>query len=337
MPFTEQDELFLRRAWVLARRASPSDLATNPPVGAVIAKGTHILAEGWHEKYGGPHAEINALQRLTSKSGIEEATLYVTLEPCCHHGKTPPCTSAILASGLRRVVIGTMDPNPRIAGQGAAQLQEAGIEVIWAPDPKPYQNLIRPFAVSIREKRPYLTLKWAQLESPGFPPLLGSRSHPQYPISTFWGRVWGHRLRSQHTHIAVGYGTWRIDQPRLTTRLFPGDSPQPIVFYDPRRGKPEPPPQLLLLPIYPLPETLSMLYHEFQAGSLLVEGGTQTLQAFLSSGLFDEIHILTHRIKSTHLPDNPVWAPTPPLNLSFKRYRLSPGEYAYIHRRPLSW
>jgi len=336
MPFTELDELFLRRAWTLAQRASPAALATNPPVGAVIAADGRILSEGWHQRYGGPHAEIHALQQLSPNASLAQATLYVTLEPCCHYGKTPPCTSAIIPSGLRRVVVGTLDPNPLVAGQGAAQLQEAGIEVILAPNPRPYQRLIRPFTVSIREKRPYITLKWAQLEAPGHPPILGSRSQPQYPISTFWGKVWGHRLRSQHSHIAVGYGTWRLDQPRLNTRFFPGPSPQPIVFYDPRRGRPTLQPPFPLLPLYPLTETLATLYHELHAGRLLVEGGAQVLNAFLSSGLYDEIHILTRRTSSTSIPENPVWAPSPPPSLPTKRYRLSPHEYVCICRRPLS-
>jgi len=334
MPFTELDELLLRRAWTLARRASPVWLATNPPVGAVIAAGMRILAEGWHQRYGGPHAEIHALQQLPTDTPLQEATLYVTLEPCCHYGKTPPCTSAIIASGLRRVVIGTLDPNPLVAGQGAAQLREAGLEVILAPKPGPYQRLIRHFAISIREKRPYLTLKWACLQVKGHPPILGSRSLPQYPISTFWGRVWGHRLRSQHSHIAVGYGTWRRDQPRLTTRLFPGPSPQPIVFYDPRRGIPALQPPFPTLPLYPLAETLSYLYHELHAGRLLIEGGARILQTFLSSGLYDEIHILSRRIKSLPIPESPVWAPLPPANLPLRRYRLGPNEYVRVYRRP---
>ncbi len=335
MPFTELDELFLRRAWMLARRASPTLLATNPPVGAVIAMRDRILAEGWHQRYGGPHAEIHALQQLPPDISLQEATLYVTLEPCCHYGKTPPCTLAIIASGLRRVVIGTLDPNPLVAGQGAAQLRDAGIEVVLAPHPGPYQRLIRHFAISIWEKRPYITLKWAYLQTKDHPPILGSRSRPQYPISTFWGRVWGHRLRRQHSHIAVGYATWRLDQPRLTTRLFPGPSPQPIVFYDPRRGLPDPQPPFPAFPLYPLSETLSTLYHDIHVGRLLIEGGARTLQAFLSSGLYDEIHVLARWVKRLSIPENPVWAPLPPPDLPLKRYRLGPHEYVRIYRRPL--
>jgi diaminohydroxyphosphoribosylaminopyrimidine deaminase / 5-amino-6-(5-phosphoribosylamino)uracil reductase len=337
MSFTEQDELFLRRAWVLARRAWPLNLGTNPPVGAVIAEGSRILSEGWHQAYGGPHAEIEALRRLPPHTPLTHATLYVTLEPCCHYGKTPPCTSAILSSGPRRVVIGTIDPNPLIAGQGIAQLQEAGLQVLLSPNPKPYQRLIRRFAVSIREKRPYITLKWAELRIPDLPPVLGSRDLPQYPISTFWGRVWGHRLRSQHSHIAVGYATWRLDQPRLTTRLFPGSSPQPIVLYDPRRGQPQPEPPCLTFPLHPLHQTLHALYSQLHVGSLLVEGGAQTLQAFLSSGLYDEIHILTRWTNRQPPPKNPVWAPTPPPHLPFHRFQISPNEIVSLYRRPISW
>ena len=337
MGFTEVDEAFLRRALALARRAAPAALATNPPVGAVIADGERLLSEGWHQAYGGPHAEIEALHRLPPSTPLTHATLYVTLEPCCHHGKTPPCTSAILSTGIRRVVIGTIDPNPLVAGQGVAQLQEAGIEVILAPRPEPYRRLIRHFALSIQTKRPYITLKWAQLKTPTGLPILGSRSLPQMPISTFWGRVWGHQLRARHTHIAVGYATWRLDRPRLTTRLCPGPSPLPIVFYDPRRGAPDLPTTIPAIPLYPLADTLHALYQDFHVGSLLIEGGAQTLQAFLSSGLYDEIHILTRRTHRTTLPKNPVWAPATPLHLPFRPYRLSRTETVAVYRRPITW
>jgi diaminohydroxyphosphoribosylaminopyrimidine deaminase/5-amino-6-(5-phosphoribosylamino)uracil reductase len=337
MGFTEVDEVLLRRAMALARRAAPTALATNPPVGAVIAEKERILAEGWHQAYGSPHAEIEALRRLPPDTPLTHATLYVTLEPCCHHGKTPPCTSAILSTGIRRVVIGTIDPNPLVAGQGLSQLRAAGIQVVLAPHPAPYRRLIRYFAVSIREKRPYLTLKWAQLKTPAEPPILGSRHLPQMPISTLWGRVWGHRLRARHSHIAVGYATWHLDKPRLTTRFFPGPSPQPIVFYDPRRGAPDLPTAIPALPLYPLAETLHALYRDLHVGSLLIEGGAQTLQAFLSSGLYHEIHILTRRTHRPTLPANPVWAPVPPPHLPFRHYRLSRTETVAVYRRPITW
>jgi len=337
MSFSEVDEAFLRRAMTLSKRAAPAALATNPPVGAVIAEGGRILSEGWHQAYGGPHAEIEALHRLPPGTPLNQATLYVTLEPCCHHGKTPPCTAAIIKTGIRRVVIGTIDPNPLVAGQGVAQLREAGIEVILAPQPEPYRRLIRHFALSIQEKRPYITLKWAQLKTPTGLPVLGSRNLPQMPISTFWGRTWGHWLRARHSHIAVGYATWQLDKPRLTTRLFPGHSPQPIVFYDPRRGEPNLPTPIPAVSLYPLTETLHTLYRDSHVGSLLVEGGAQTLQAFLSSGLYDEIHILTRYLHSATLPPNPVWAPVPPLHLPFRHYRLSRTETVAVYRRPITW
>ncbi len=334
MTFTELDELFLRRAWSLAKRAEPLAIATNPPVGAVLVREDRILAEGWHQRYGGPHAEIEAIQKVPNREVLREATLYVTLEPCCHYGKTPPCTHAIQSAGIERVVVGCLDPNPRVAGQGVSNLRSAGVKVVLAPQPQIYQALLRHFAVGIRQQRPYITLKWAQLRTGTHAPLIGSRHQPQLPISGFWGRVWGHKLRSQHTHIAVGYGTWRLDKPQLTTRYFPGPSPKAIVFYDPRRGEPPEKPNSLLVPLYPLLDTLRHLYQARLVASLLVEGGAQVLQAFLSAGLYDEIHVL-ERCSHTASPEveAPIWAPVAPA-LPWQVRKLGPYEQVRFYRKP---
>lgn len=329
------DEMWLRRAWELATRGAPPLIEPNPPVGAVIATGNRLLGEGYHRRFGGPHAEIEALNAVTDYTALAEATLYVTLEPCCHTGKkTPPCVPAIISAGIRRVIIGTLDPNPAVNGQGVQALRAAGVEVHLARDSRPFRRLLRHFRIGIRQQRPYITLKWAQTApphaEPGTPGYIGSRSQGRWAISGFRGWVWGHRLRTRHSHIAVGYRTWQIDRPALTARYFPGESPKPLVFYDPERGMP-PDADTKFFPLHvPLFDTMHLLYKEHRVGSLLVEGGAQLLERFLAAELYDEVHILM-RLNAPPPPD-PVPAPFPP-PLRWRRLHLAPDEVVWIGHR----
>lgn len=335
---TEQDELYLWRALELARRAFPAEVEPNPPVGAVIAAEGFILGEGYHRRYGEPHAEIEALQQVQHPEKLPQATLYVTLEPCCHtHKKTPPCVPAVIHSGIRRVVIGQIDPNPAVRGEGVRQLQAAGLEVILAPDPKPFRRLLRHFETNLRLGRPYITLKWAQTAGPTkqFPfsgGAIGSRQVGRWPISGFWGQVWGHRLRAAHSHIAVGYRTWLLDSPALTTRKFPGGSPKRIVFYNPDRPAPAPTEGVLFFPLRTVnAAALQALYQTHRVGSLLVEGGARLLQQFLAAGLYDEVQVLVSYTAAPPPAAEAVWAPAWPL-LRWRRYTLSPTEVLWRGR-----
>lgn len=326
---TPLDSLYLERALELARRAAPPEIEPNPPVGAVIATEEQVLGEGYHAVFGGPHAEIVALRAVQRPELLPQATLYVTLEPCCHTGKkTPPCVPAVIEAGLRRVVVGTLDPNPAVHGAGIQALRAAGVEVLLAPDPRPFRKLLRHFWVNVRHKRPFITLKWAQTSRY----VLGHRTQGQWPISGFWGRVWGHRLRARHSHIAVGYRTWLLDQPRLTARFWPGPSPRPVVFYDPRRGEPAFPEPFVGLPLEAVTGAfLRNLYREHRIGSLLVEGGNRLLQQFLASGWYDEVHVLVSHGASSPPPEAIVWAPAWPA-LKWRRRKLSPTEEVWLGR-----
>ncbi|MCS7298190.1 MAG: bifunctional diaminohydroxyphosphoribosylaminopyrimidine deaminase/5-amino-6-(5-phosphoribosylamino)uracil reductase RibD [Bacteroidia bacterium] len=321
--------MWLGRALQLARHASPVAIEPNPPVGAVIAAEEVLLGEGYHRFFGGPHAEIEALQRVKDSTLLSDATLYVTLEPCCHEGKkTPPCVPALVAAGIRRVVVGCTDPNPAVSGKGIQSLQAAGVEVLLAPDPRPFRLLLRHFRVNLQKGRPYITLKWAQAQNDGAP-FIGSRTQGRWPISDFWGLVWAHKLRAQHSHIGIGYGTWRLDQPALTTRFFPGESPHVLVFYDPQYGLP-PEANNQFIPLSAsLRDTVEMLYLERHVGSLLIEGGARLLNRFLAAQLYDEVHIIVR--KGVHPPSDPVLAPLPP-SLRWKRYYLSPNEVVWRGR-----
>lgn len=329
---TAEDQLYLQRALELARRAFPAEVEPNPPVGAVIVAEGRILGEGYHRRYGGPHAEIEALRQVKVPEKLAQAALYVTLEPCCHVGKkTPPCVPAVIQSGIRRVVIGQIDPNPAVRGEGVRQLRAAGVEVLVAPDSRPFRRLLRHFAINLRFQRPYITLKWAQTAGPTrqfpFPGgVIGSRRVGKWPISGFWGQVWGHRLRAAHSHIAVGYGTWNLDAPALTTRIFPGGSPKPVVFYLPNYPAPPPVEAVRFIPLPELnPDFLQKLYQEYRIGSLLVEGGARLLQQFLAAGIYDEVQVLVSYAAVPPPESEAVWAPAWP-TLKWRRIALSPTE-----------
>jgi diaminohydroxyphosphoribosylaminopyrimidine deaminase / 5-amino-6-(5-phosphoribosylamino)uracil reductase len=214
------DSTLMARALELGRRGDPSP---NPHVGSVIADGEQILAEGFHEIAGNDHAEIVALK--LAGAGARGKTLYVTLEPCNHEGRTPPCVDAIIAAGIRRVVIGTRDPNPRVAGGGIERLRAAGIEVLEDVLGAQAKELIKPWAQFITQGTSYLTLKLA-LSLDG---RIATRSGASKWITCAESRLRVQALRAQHDAVMVGVNTVLTDNPRLTVRDVPGRSPARVV------------------------------------------------------------------------------------------------------------
>lgn len=204
---------FMRQAIARARcvegRTSP-----RPPVGAVLVRDNRVIGSGATSPPYGPHAEIHALQEAGATAAVG-ADLYTTLEPCCITVHTPPCTAAIIAAGVRRVIIGSLDPNPGVSGRGVAQLQAAGIEVIAGVASQETADLVRPFATYITQGRPYVTAKWAMT----LDGKLASRTGDAYWISGPVARVRVHQLRDRVDAIMIGAGTARMDNPRLTVRL----------------------------------------------------------------------------------------------------------------------
>lgn len=204
----------MERAVRLARRGFP---APNPHVGAVIVREETLVGEGYHPFAGAPHAEIFALQQAGERA--HSATLYVTLEPCCHHGRTPPCTNAVIDAGIRRVVVGMQDPNPKVAGKGIEQLREAGIQVDLLPCSHPLvdalEQLNRAFLHRHRTGRPLITLK-AALSMDG---KIACHSGDSKWITGARARRYAHRLRAEHGAVLVGVGTVLNDDPQLTARL----------------------------------------------------------------------------------------------------------------------
>lgn len=228
----ETDARFMRRALGLARRGGRAT-RPNPMVGAVIVRDGQVVAEGYHRRAGASHAEVDALARVGGRA--PGATLYVTLEPCCHTGRTPPCTQAVLASGITRVVVAVRDPNPLVDGRGIAKLRRAGVAVDVGCLEQACRELNRPFFLWIRERRPLVTMKVAATWD-GFI----ADGRPRAKAAPVWltgpaARDAAHLLRASHDAILVGAGTVHADDPRLTDRRQ-GDGPRaPSRREQPRR------------------------------------------------------------------------------------------------------
>jgi diaminohydroxyphosphoribosylaminopyrimidine deaminase / 5-amino-6-(5-phosphoribosylamino)uracil reductase len=304
---------FMRRALGLATLGRGS-VSPNPMVGCVIVhdlgpNATHrVLGEGFTSPYGGPHAEVNAIRAVlpADEASLPEATAYVTLEPCSHFGKTPPCADLLIQKRIGRVICCNDDPNPLVAGRGFQKLREAGIEVITGLLEAEGRALNVRFFTFMEQKRPYVILKWAETAD-GF---IGGSGHTPVAISgPLAGRL-VHRWRSEEDAILVGKTTALHDNPRLNTRLWPGRSPvrivldrrlelpaylhvfdgsQPTLVYHNLPGNvPKDRLNLAYAVADNVPELLTDL-HSRRVLSVLVEGGAAVLGTFLNSGLWDEI------------------------------------------------
>ena len=216
-------EQHMARALELAR-GGEGRTAPNPPVGAVLVRAGALVGEGFHPAAGEPHAEVFALRAAGELA--RGADLYVTLEPCCHHGRTGPCCEALIAAGVRRVFFGVEDPNPRVAGQGLARLRAAGIEVVPGPLADDCRRLVAPFAKHLLTGRPYLILK-AAMTLDG---QLATATGESQWISGEASRALAHELRNRVDAVLVGAGTVLADDPRLTVRRLEGRNPARVVL-----------------------------------------------------------------------------------------------------------
>lgn len=283
----EIDKLFMRRCLQLAANGL-GRVRPNPLVGCVVVKDGHIISEGYHQKYGHNHAERNALLRLETCHGtsLQGTTLYVNLEPCSHHGKTPPCADLIIERGIKRVVCCNDDPNPLVAGNGFRKLEEAGIEVVRHVLEEEGRELNRRFFTFMEQQRPYVILKWAESKD-GF---MAPATTGPYWLSTQEQNRLNHRWRTEEAAILVGSETYLLDKPSLTPRHYLGPAPQPVVL-DRRNRLTNVPPHWLHLHAQTIEETLHALF-EAKLQSVIVEGGRKILDAFIESGLYDEARIL---------------------------------------------
>ena len=298
------DIMYMRRCLQLAANGL-GRVRPNPLVGCVVVKEGTVLSEGYHQEYGHNHAERNALLRLPQEAAAG-ATLYVNLEPCSHYGKTPPCADLIVERGIRRVVCCNDDPNPLVAGRGFAKLEAAGIEVVRHVLEAEGRELNRRFFTFMEQRRPYVILKWAQSADGFMAPsggevccnniaayegeATGGHGGQKYWLSTPGQNMLNHRWRTEEAAILVGSQTYLDDRPQLTARHWHGSHPQPIVL-DRRHRLTDVPAHWLHLDSPDIPSLLTTLY-EKKIQSLIVEGGRKVLDAFLASGLYDEVRIL---------------------------------------------
>ena len=262
------DEKYMRRCIQLAENGIQG-ARPNPMVGAVIVANNQIIGEGYHVRCGEGHAEVNAFASVKDESLLKDATIYVSLEPCAHYGKTPPCADLIIKKGVKRVVVGCIDPFAEVKGRGIEKIRKAGIEVEVGILEKECQWLNRRFFTYHSKHRPYIILKWAQTANgfidDHFKPLMISNEQTQ---------MLSHQLRAEEDAILVGHTTFDRDHPSLNVRHWHGPNPKRIVLTHDR----------------PLPQLMDDLYqHGIQ--SLIVEGGCQTHESFIQAGLWDEIRM----------------------------------------------
>lgn len=284
----------MRRAIELAAHGQ-GQTSPNPMVGAVIvdADGT-IIGEGYHRRCGEGHAEVNAVASVVNPELLKDSTMYVTLEPCSHWGKTPPCAKLIIDKKIPRVVVGATDPFPQVSGRGIKMLRDAGVEVVTGVLADESRKLNKRFFTAHTLQRPYITLKWAQ-SSDGFIDAKRLPGEKAFKFSNVLSSTLVHRLRSLHDAILVGSQTAIDDNPRLDCRLWPGRSPRPVVLD--RRRRIDPSTLAMQNPIIlseytSMADAMSQLY-KMGITSVLVEGGAKVLQAFIDEGLYDDVKIET--------------------------------------------
>ena len=321
------DEKYIKRCIELASNGL-CNAAPNPMVGAVIVYKDRIIGEGYHACCGKGHAEVNAIASVRERELLKNSTIYVSLEPCSHHGKTPPCADLIIRTGIPRVVVGCIDPFSQVSGRGIQKLRDAGIEVKVGVLEHECRNLIKRFVTFNLQKRPYITLKWAE-SADGFIDICRNGGAPVV-LSTPITSAYVHKQRAEHKAILVGRRTALLDNPSLTTRNWYGKNPlrlvidrqltlpadlklfdgttETIVFTEKEKTSRENLTYVQLdFSTDILPQIMKTLY-DYKIQSLLVEGGSQLLQSFIDGNLWDEIFVehsekvLGNGVKAAKIP-----------------------------------
>lgn len=295
-----RDEYYMHRCIQLARNGR-TNAQPNPMVGAVIVHDGQIIGEGYHVRRGEGHAEVNAVASVKPEHLplLSQSTIYVTLEPCSHYGKTPPCADMLVEKGFKRVVVGCVDPNEKVRGRGIQKLKDAGIEVEVGVCQTECEELNKVFFTFHRLCRPYVTLKWAQSRD-GFigrkvnedEAIMGEDNRVH--ISNRYSQMLSHKLRTEHQAILIGRKTLINDNPSLTVREWKGRNPIRIILTHndnlPREMKIFDDEAETMIMEGKIEEVLHKLF-EMGVQSLLVEGGSEVHQQFIDAGLWDEIRI----------------------------------------------
>jgi diaminohydroxyphosphoribosylaminopyrimidine deaminase / 5-amino-6-(5-phosphoribosylamino)uracil reductase len=324
---------FMQRALQLARLGAGA-VSPNPMVGCVIVHREKIIGEGYHQKYGEAHAEVNAVNAIFDKSILSESTVYVTLEPCSHFGKTPPCADLLIKHQVKKVIVCNYDPNPLVAGQGIEKLRQAGIEVEVGLLEEEGRELNKRFFTYIEKERPYIILKWAE-SADGF---IAKKNYESVQISNLLSRRFVHKMRSEEDAIMVGTNTAKYDNPKLDTRFWTGknavrvlidkdlslsnslnifdDSQKTICYTTVARSSTSRSVQIVsedtdnnvctlenntevVLQKDEFPSINELVLEDLyqrKVQSIIIEGGTVLLQSFIDLGLWDEAFILKSKL-----------------------------------------
>jgi diaminohydroxyphosphoribosylaminopyrimidine deaminase/5-amino-6-(5-phosphoribosylamino)uracil reductase len=310
-----KDSFYMHRCLNLAQKGL-GETYPNPMVGCVIVHKDEIIGEGWHHAAGSPHAEVNAISSVKNKHLLKESTLYVSLEPCSHFGKTPPCANLIIKNKIPRVIIASKDPNPIVRGKGIAKLQNMGCEVYQGVLEKEADFLNRRFFTFHQKKRPYIVLKWAQTEDHFISPENNQKNSSEiFWITNTISRQKVHQWRSEEAAILIGVQTAIDDNPKLTTRNWKGNNPLRLIL-DPNNRISKTThlqrdtnsclffnlqlnnldndiKKSIVLKPYSLINLLKYCY-KIKIQSIIVEGGKKTIQSFIDENLWDESRVFTN-------------------------------------------
>lgn len=338
-------EIYINRCIQLAKNGLGTTYP-NPMVGSVIVYDGKIIGEGWHRKAGEPHAEVNAINSVKDKSLLSKATIYVSLEPCSHFGKTPPCCDLIIAHKIPKVVIGTIDPHSKVAGSGIKKLIENGADVTVGILEKKCTELNKRFFTFHNKKRPYIILKWAESLDGFIAPITKEKKEPIW-LTNIYSRQLVHKWRSEEQAILVGTKTVFDDNPKLDVRDWTGNNPVRVILD--RTGKISSDYHVkdqktktiviteqekshssenlifenVIFDVGLIQNVVAVL-HRHNIQSLLIEGGSQTLQSFIDSGYWDEARVFIGDI----LLNNGT--PAPVLNTIFTSKKIKNDQLNYF-------
>ncbi len=312
--FLSKHQKYIQRCIDLAQNAKGKTYP-NPMVGSVVVYNDKIIGEGWHQKSGEAHAEVNAINSVKDKSLLEKSTIYVSLEPCSHYGKTPPCADLIISQSIPKIIIGCLDPNPEVAGRGVKKLLEAGRKVMAGILEEKCQTVNKRFFTFHQKNRPYIILKWAHTKD-GFIAPNNQQTGKPFWITSTASKQLVHKWRSEEQAILVGTTTVLKDNPQLTNRHWEGKSPVRVVLdqhlkidktaaiYDDSaktiiltslKNKIPAANQNILFELVDfeknLPQQICEVLFKHKIQSVIVEGGAQTLNTFIQENLWDEARV----------------------------------------------
>ena len=311
------DEIYIKRALQIAENGLGTT-RPNPMVGAVVVFENKIIGEGFTNPYGGSHAEVNAINSVEDKSLLNKSTLYVTLEPCSHHGKTPPCSDLIIKNSIPKVVIGCVDDNPQVTGKGIAKLKHAGCNVIVGVLESQCKYHHRRFFTFHNKKRPYVILKWAETADGFIAPKTKDAQKPVW-ITNAYSRQLVHKWRAEEQAILVGTNTVIADNPSLTVRDWTGDNPIRVVLNKDQKLNAKfeifnADSETIVISKNKIDFSsknialqICQFLHAKQINSIIIEGGAKTLQTFIDENLWDEARVFIGNTKFKEGTKTPVF------------------------------